>query len=598
MKKVTLFKIISISFPFFLIVLMEIVLRMSGYGENYQLFHILKNVNKPDYLVMNPDIAKKYFNDKNFHSDCQSDLFLKTKTDNTFRIFVQGESSVVGFPYYYGGSFPRMLKHRLSQTFPEKNIEVVNTGMTAVNSYTLWDLTDEIIKQKPDLVIIYAGHNEYYGALGAGSSISSGSHPSLARTYLFLKNFRFFQLLDNGYIRIFNQNNNNPKSGKASLMEKMAREQNIPYNSKVYYAGLNQFESNLEKILNKYKKNNIPVILSTLVSNEKDIKPFISESINDKNQFTEDLEQKKPEANYLAQKNAMAAYILGHYYLQENLDTARKYLLIAKELDLLRFRAPEKINDVIVDLAKKYEYPLVDMKGIFSSHSPQGVIGDELLLEHVHPNVKGQFLMADAFYNKIKELGLLSNWDNYISFDEAFQDIPISEIDSLKGKLIIDYMRKSWPFDLSMAGKPTYLPTLSGNPTYEQKAALQLCSGTVAWKDLMFQAFQKYDQEGAYEKGLHVAESLVLEFPAQGEMYRYAGTMCVKLNDLKKAAYYILKYNKLEKSSLSARQLATIYIMLNKREDALKTLLDAKNRGINDENLNKLFKETSQMPPK
>ena len=210
MKKVALFKIISIFFPIFLIVLMEIVLRMSGYGESYQLFHILKNVNKPDYLVMNPDIAKKYFNDKNFHSDCQSDLFLKTKTDNTFRIFVQGESSVVGFPYYYGGSFPRMLKHRLSQTFPEKNIEVVNTGMTAVNSYTLWDLTDEIIKQKPDLVIIYAGHNEYYGALGAGSSISSGSHPGLARTYLFLKNFRFFQLLDNGYSRIFNQDNNNP----------------------------------------------------------------------------------------------------------------------------------------------------------------------------------------------------------------------------------------------------------------------------------------------------------------------------------------------------------------------------------------------------
>jgi len=65
-----------------------------------------------------------------------------------------------------------LLKHRLSHTFPNKNIEVINTGITAVNSYTLWDLTDDIIEQKPDLVIIYAGHNEYYGALGVGSIIT------------------------------------------------------------------------------------------------------------------------------------------------------------------------------------------------------------------------------------------------------------------------------------------------------------------------------------------------------------------------------------------------------------------------------------------
>src|SRR5690606_5250088 len=149
------------------------------------------------------------------------------------RIFVQGASSAVGFPFYRGGSFPRMLKHRLSQTFPEKNIEVVNTGITAVNSYTLWDLTDEIINQKPDLVIIYAGHNEYYGALGVGSSTALGNHPFLIRTYLFFKDLRLFQFLDDTYTSMRSSEPAKPGIGETTLMEVMVKEQRIGFNSSV-----------------------------------------------------------------------------------------------------------------------------------------------------------------------------------------------------------------------------------------------------------------------------------------------------------------------------------------------------------------------------
>lgn len=315
---------------------------MAGYGQDYQLFHKVNTNKKPDYLEMNINIAGKYFKNNGLNSDNQSDLFLKTKTDSTFRVFVQGASTVVGFPFYRGGSFPRMLKHRLSLTFPEKNIEVINTGITAVNSYTLWDLTDDIIDQKPDLVIIYAGHNEYYGALGVGSSISYGNHPGFIRTYLSLKSCRFFQLLENGYYKLFSSGDKKPSTRETTLMEVMTREQRIPLNSQVYNDGIAQYENNLNKILKKYKKHNIPVILSTVVSNEKDIKPFISDSITNKKEFLQALEEGKPEKNKVAEYNAMAAYTLGKYYLNKNQDSAKKYLLLAKELDLLRFRAPEK----------------------------------------------------------------------------------------------------------------------------------------------------------------------------------------------------------------------------------------------------------------
>lgn len=595
MKKETLFKIIAISFPFFLVLLIEIILRISGYGENYWLFNKVTVENQPEYLVMSPYAAGKYFKNKEFHSDNQFDLFLRKKTDSTFRIFVQGASTVVGFPYYHGGSFPHMLKHRLLQTFPKKNIEVVNTGITAVNSYTLWDLTDEIIKQKPDLVIIYAGHNEYYGALGVGSSVSFGSHPGLVRTYLFLKNFRFFQLLDNAYSKIISHHNKKPSLRETTLMEVMVKKQRIPYNSEVYHAGINQFKSNLGKILHKYKKNNIPVILSTVICNEKDIKPFISDSIKDKNQFIKDLRQKNPEANNLAQKNAMAAYTLGRYYLDLNQDTAKKYLHLAKELDLLRFRAPEEINKVIVNLAEKYNFPVVNMKNVFLAHSSGGVIGDELITDHVHPNIKGYFLMADAFYNKIKELNLIGNWDNYISFNEAYQDIPVTEIDSLEGKFIVDDLKKSWPYDLTMAGARPPMQYFIENSTYEQRRALDLYTRIARWKDVMLQSYDRYNYDGDYKKGLHVAESLILEYPEEAVVYRLAGKMCLKLDEPEKAAFYFYKYNHISRSSQSAQELASVYIKLNKIKLARKTLLEAKNRGLNDEKLNNMIKETNQL---
>ncbi len=590
MKKKTVFKIISIALPFILILCIEMILRIVGYGENYQLFKTLKIKDRPEYLVMNSDVSKKYFKSEGFKSDNQSDIFLKTKTDSTYRIFVQGASTVVGFPYYHGGTFPRMLKHRLSQTFPNKNIEVINTGITAVNSYTLWDLTDEIIKQKPDLIIFYAGHNEYYGALGVGSSSSIGSHPIVVRSYLFLKKFRFFQLLDNSYSKIFNQKTNTPKLGETNLMEVMAKEQRIPYNSEVYEAGINQFENNLNKILNTYKKYNIPVIISTIVSNEKDINPFISDSINNEKQFLEDLNNNNLEANKLAQNNALAAYKLGTYHLEKNQDTAKKYLHLAKELDYLRFRAPERINNIITNLAEKYNCSLVDMKATFISHSPDGIIGNELLTEHLHPNIEGYFIMADAFYNKIKELNYLKNWDNYISYSEAFRDIPTTDIDSIKGKLIIADLKKSWPYAMNMSGSlpsSTYYDIT--NPTYEEKKAMSIYINQPQWKNVMIEAYNAYERKKEYDKALRIAQSLIFEYPEQGDGYDAAGTMCLNMNDPKKAIYYFFKSNKLDKTSASAKQLAKTYIKLNKFDLAQETIFEAKKNGIKDKELDDIL---------
>lgn len=552
MKKKILFKIIAAALPIILILLVEVVLRLFGYGEGYQLFNRVRGENGVEYLVVNPNLSKKYFKDTDFKADNQSDLFLRQKTDSTFRVFVQGASTVVGYPFYRGASFPRLLKHRLSRTFPEKNVEVVNTGITAVNSYTLWDVTDKIIDQKPDLVIIYAGHNEYYGALGVGSSASVGSHPVLVRSYLKLKNLRFFQLIENALTGLMGTGAQNKKSvTETTLMEVMAKEQEIPLNSEAFVAGISQFEGNLKRILDKYERHGIPVILSTLVSNEKDVKPFISDDL-DKESFVESIEKNKPDVHELAQNNADAAYILGQHYLERNPDSAKKYLHLAKELDLLRFRAPEKINEVIMQQAHERKLPLVDMKNIFESKVPNGILGDELVAEHVHPNVEGYFVMADAFYEKVKALNLLENWEHYVTYEEAFDDIPVTQIDSLKGKLAVEILKQSWPYDLSMSGtKPVGYNYVTQNPTFEETTAINLHNHQGQWQYLITQAYHKYNEDGAYKKALKVAQTLIFEFPEQFKVYEMAGEMCQKLGDDAYAEYYFKKSGYLKSMKVS-----------------------------------------------
>lgn len=585
MKKHTTFKLIAITFPLLIILLLEIGLRLGGYGTNYNLFNTFKVKNQPDYLVMNSAIGKKYFRDKKFNPDNEEDLFLAQKSDNTFRVFVQGASTVVGFPFYQGGSFPNMLKHRLSQTFPFKNIEVINTAMTAVNSYTLLDFTDEIIEQKPDAVIIYAGHNEFYGALGVGSTSSIGSHPAIVRMYLSVKNLRLFQLLETTYINLILLNGKS-KRADITMMERMVKQQRIPLNSDLYRAGITQYESNLDKILQKYHNHHIPVIISTLVSNEKDIKPFISDSIIEPKQYLSELKQNSPESIALAEHNAMAAYLLGQYYWDTDKDAAQRYYHKAKELDLLRFRAPEKINEAIVKLAAKYDCQLVNMKSEFLNYTGKNIVDNALLTEHVHPNIEGHFIMADAFYRTIKEMNLLKDWRGYIGFDEAFNDIPVTNIDSLRGMMVVENLKKSWPFDLSKAGVH-YESAFFNNrkPTYEEIRALEIFEGVRSRDEVMKQSYQWYHQNGQLEQCLRIVQTDIINYPELTRFYRLAGNICIKMNDLKKATYYFIKYHQYEKSSQSAQELAKVYLQSNQKEEAIETLQSAIASGLKDKAL-------------
>jgi hypothetical protein len=258
---------------FLLIVLLELAPGIFSYGDDLSLFVPASN---KKYLKCNQTVAKRFFS-KFEHTLPLNDIFLKEKPDNGYRIFVLGESTVQGFPYDANLAFTRILQRRLQDIFPNLTIEVVNLSLTAISSYTLLDFTGEIIQQKPDAVLIYTGHNEYYGALGIGS-MENGSIPRwLKKLHLRLIHLKIYQLLQNVISKIYAIiYPASEDEAKMTLMQQVVGKNIIPYNSEMYKEWLMQFYDNMREMLLKLNEANIPIIISDLVSNVKDPQPFYS----------------------------------------------------------------------------------------------------------------------------------------------------------------------------------------------------------------------------------------------------------------------------------------------------------------------------------
>ena len=114
----------------------------------------------------------------------------------TVRIFVLGASTVIGFPNPYHTAFPSFLKLMLADVAEDVRVEIINCGMTAINSFSLLDFMDEVVEYEPDLVILYAGHNEFVGPYGVTTPfLRFGNDWRGIRLYMLLQRSRLYYCL-------------------------------------------------------------------------------------------------------------------------------------------------------------------------------------------------------------------------------------------------------------------------------------------------------------------------------------------------------------------------------------------------------------------
>jgi lysophospholipase L1-like esterase len=431
----SLFVLIMLLIPFLFLFILEFSLRILHYGINTELF-IPAQGDYSDYFKVNPLVARRFFMSQTNVPTPPNDHFLIKKPENAFRIFVMGGSTAAGYPYGNNLMFSRILNQRLSDTFPGKKIEVINTATAAINSYALLDFMDEILKKEPDAILLYAGHNEFYGALGVASTETLGKFRPIIKLYLQLKKYKTFQLLQDLLWRLKKEivslsTRSERVSPSSTLMERLVAEQNIPYQSPIYEAGKKQYQENLRAILKNAQQANVPVIIGELVSNVRNMQPFLS------------MQSDSFQAAIQVYKTAK---ILDQ---QNNNKAAKEKYYLAKDLDALRFRASEEFNEIIHLVAEEFDGIVVPMKSVFESASPGRIPGKEFFIEHLHPNIEGYFLMADAFFETMRNKKIITTqWLEYRISPASYYRTTwgLTPLDTLYGNLRIRILKGGWPF--------------------------------------------------------------------------------------------------------------------------------------------------------
>jgi len=513
------FYAIAVLIPVVFFILFESALRFFDYGHDLRLFvPVATEVGKAEYLTTNPDVASRYFPEGYFTPLPPEETFKKRKPDNGYRVFVMGGSTAASWPYPNNVLFSRVLEQRLSDTFPGKYIEVINTGIAAVNSFTLLDFTGEILAQQPDAILIYAGHNEFYGALGAGSTQSVGQDRSLIMAYLALsklKTFQFIRSMVDGSKKIISGVVDRKKAGHSTLMGQMVGDNSIAYNSETYLNAKHNYEANLTEILTKVSAAGVPVMLSELVSNLRDHPPFIS--VDDGEHL--------PASLLYAWANQL--------YDETMYGMAREAYIMAKDQDGLRFRAAEDINASIYKIAAQFGAPVVPMKTYFENASPNGIIGKELMLEHLHPNADGYMLMSEAFYHTMhNEKFVAQVWDEAnIQPDDIYRKgWPVTGLDRALGEIRIINLTDNYPYkpkgpeERSIANyKPKNLV---------EELAMKVFNDEVDYPQAHVELARHYDAQNQQHLAMREYQALIAAAPNNVTFYLMASEYLLKLKKL------------------------------------------------------------------
>lgn len=422
-RRLWLFRILSVTVvPFFLLLLAELSLRVIGYGFNADAI-VKCRVDGEDAYCDNVKFTWRFF-PRNIARQFEPFVFPVEKPAGTYRIFVLGASAARGEPDP-AFSFTRILRLMLQDQYPQMNVELINTAIVAINSHVVLEIAKDCARYDPDLFIVYLGNNEVTGPYGAGTVYTKPSvNLPLVRLSIALKGTRLGQLIT-GLFESVGTGKGGPKIWRGL---EMFLDNQVRAGSTNLQAVYRNYEQNLRDISQAARKCGADIIFCTVGANLKDCPPFASLHRPDltdaeKKEWQEIYEQgiKHESADdyagaverYLTAGEIDDAYADLHfrlgrcYWAEGEYEKARLRYVKARELDTLRFRADNRINEAIRKVAgSKVDEGvyLADTAGFLEQNSPHNTTGEELFYEHVHLNFKGTYLLAEAIYDQLRKI--------------------------------------------------------------------------------------------------------------------------------------------------------------------------------------------------
>ena len=400
----------------------EAGLHLAGYGFDPALFKKI-SIKDEQFYVNNDSFSLRFFPPQLARSLGPIRMPVK-KTAGTYRIFILGESAAMGDPEpAYGAT--RYLEALLSARYPKTHFEIINTGITAIDSHVILPIARDCARHDGDLWIIYMGNNEMVGPFGAATVFGAKAPPlALIRLNLAIQEMRVGQLLANLGHKFKSGNAYAPSWGGMEMFVGNELPAGDPRKEVVYQ----NFARNLHDIVSVGLDSGAKILLNTVAVNLKDCAPFASLvnsnlpsadrakfdqffkmgiQAGEQDDFVMAAHQFESAARF-DPTDAELQFRWGESLLKlKNFASARERLQSACDNDALPFRTDSRINALIVATGRQLandNLVLFDAASALASKTPSGLCGDENFYEHVHFNFDGSYQIGHAWANQVAYL--------------------------------------------------------------------------------------------------------------------------------------------------------------------------------------------------
>ena len=434
------FRFMALVGPLLLLGLLEVGLRLGGYGFPTTFF--LRSKEDRSMLTDNSRFGWRFF-PRAVARAPRPFILAAQKPPGTVRIFIFGESAAMGDPEPAYG-FARQLERVLQARHPDQTVEVVNAAMTAINSHVIREIARDCVPRQGDFWLVYAGNNEVIGPYGAGTVFGPrGLGLAAVRLNLALKTTRIGQLLTS-----LGTSSSEPASWEGL---ELFLGQQVPQASPRLPGVYSNFASNLADIADLGRQSGATVVFATVPVNLLDCPPFASlhrpglspeqltlwmENFAAGNRaqgdghFEEALSAYR-KADQIDGEFAQLAFQRGTCEMQmKRIESARADFQLACDLDTLRFRSDSRINEIIRQMAWAKKDPLIEAERDLARRTEE-IPGGDFFYDHVHLNFTGNYRLAILFATELEKRwpGGRTNTSAWLTEPEVARRLAFTDFD-------------------------------------------------------------------------------------------------------------------------------------------------------------------------
>jgi tetratricopeptide (TPR) repeat protein len=231
------------------------------------------------------------------------------------------------------------------------------------------------------------------------------------------------------------------------------------------------------------------------------------------------------------------------------------------------------MNKIIYKTAEKHGIRVVDIDSAFNANSPNEIVGNNLMIDHLHPSLQGYQHIGKMFFNKMERLNYLPdtksrNLDDKLQDSLTVANLKFSKLDTVLANFKICLIKHNWPFVKNKIYYPAYLQSQDRIDSL----AILFIENKITWIDAHLAASLWYYDHGNLVQFLKEMDALIYRYPDVIEYPDYVSEKLLALQKYDHMYGYLLKSYSIRPGAYSTRWLGIINLYRGDIQAAQKFL--------------------------